>query len=74
MSTAHLKKMANQIARNQALLGDPEETAQRVADHITRFWAPSMIEELVEHATSGEGENLTAVVKTALQLMQDTSS
>jgi formate dehydrogenase subunit delta len=71
MSTAHLKKMANQIARNQSLLGDPEDTAQRVADHITRFWAPSMRQELAEQATSEEGENLTAVVKTALQIMQD---
>ena len=35
----HLVKMANQIADNFSFHGDAEK---RTADHLRRFWAPSM--------------------------------
>ena len=70
MSQAHLTKMANQIARNQAQIGDTACTAERVADHLQRFWAPSMREELAEAAANDEAGQVNAVVKTALSLLK----
>jgi hypothetical protein len=61
--------MANQIARNQALIGDPESTAERVADHLRRFWAPSMRAELSRTAAEDDAGQVNAVVKTALKLL-----
>ena len=69
MSAAHLAKMANQIARNQAQIGEPEATAERVADHMRRFWAPSMRAELAEAAANDDAGTINAVVKTALSLL-----
>ena len=69
MSAEHLIKMANQIARNQAQLGEPEETAARVADHLTRFWARSMHEQLTAEVAADTTGSVNAVVKTALELI-----
>ena len=51
------------------IVGDPDETAARVADHMRRFWAPSMRERLAEEAAQDESGSVTAVVKTALELL-----
>jgi len=42
-SAERLVYMANQIARNLALDGDPAAT---MAEHIRAFWTPRMIEDL----------------------------
>jgi len=62
--------MANQIARNQAQIGDPACTAERVADHLQRFWAPSMRADLAEAAVNDQAGQVNAVVKTALSLLE----
>ncbi|MFT5483455.1 MAG: formate dehydrogenase subunit delta [Halieaceae bacterium] len=69
MSAEHLIKMANQIARNQARLGEPEDTAVRVADHLTRFWAKTMHEQLIAEAAADTTGAVNAVVRTALELI-----
>jgi formate dehydrogenase subunit delta len=46
----HLVKMANQIAANFRYHDDGVE---RIADHLKRFWAPSMKRQLLELAASG---------------------
>ena len=58
-----LVKMANQIAANFSFHPDGVE---RLADHLKRFWAPSMIRLLQDHAASGSTD-LTDVVHQALQ-------
>ena len=45
-----LAYMANQIARNMALDDHP---AVAVADHITAYWTPAMIEMLLTQADAG---------------------
>ena len=45
-----LAYMVNQIARNLALDATPVAT---IADHITAFWTPVMIDMLVEHGSDG---------------------
>ena len=59
----HLIQMANQIAANFSFHKVP---AVSTADHIQRFWAPSMRKLLVAHIESG-GEGLDETVLTAMK-------
>lgn len=45
-----LVKMANQIADNFSF---HEDAVDRLADHLHRFWAPSMIKKLIELLEAG---------------------
>jgi len=46
-----LERMVNQIADNFA--SDPEHGATAIADHLKRFWDPTMRRDLVEAASAG---------------------
>jgi len=63
-----LVKMANQIAENLVFHDDAIE---RIADHLQRFWAPSMRQRLAEHAASG-GAGIRPEVRAALQRLAAT--
>ena len=54
--------MANQIADNFSFHDDAVE---RTADHLRRFWAPSMRERIAEHARGG-GDGLNATARAAV--------
>ncbi|HET6591791.1 MAG TPA: formate dehydrogenase subunit delta [Xanthomonadales bacterium] len=58
-----LVKMANQIADNFAF---HEDTVDRVAEHLARFWAPSMRQKLTEYADAG-GSGLSPTATAAVQ-------
>jgi len=58
-----LVKMANQIAANFSF---HEDAVTRVADHLQRFWAPSMRTELIGHIAAGG----TGVDQTVLQAVR----
>lgn len=63
----HLVRMANQIAENFSFHDD---TVDRVADHLQRFWAPSMRRQLYDfHAAGGSG--LQPSVQKALERLRD---
>ena len=59
----NLIKMANEIAANFSF---HEDTVERVADHLSRFWAPSMKNHLQEYLVQG-GAGLAPEVVAALQ-------
>ena len=59
----HLVKMANQIAENFSFHDDAIE---RVADHIQRFWAPSMHQSLSRYMQQS-GTELRPEVVAALE-------
>ena len=59
----HMIKMANQIADNFAYYDDQ---VALTADHIKRFWAPSMRQKMNEHLQAG-GEGLSEPAKQALR-------
>jgi formate dehydrogenase subunit delta len=61
-----LVKMANQIADNFSFY---EDAADRLADHLRRFWAPSMTKKLLEFQESG-GEGLKPTVTAAMQRLE----
>lgn len=56
MITDKLVRMTNQIAANYAYLPDPEQAAARVADHLRRFWDPTMRSEIIAHFNTGNAD------------------
>lgn len=58
-----LVKMANQIADNFSFHDDAVE---RTADHLRRFWAPSMRDKLVDFEAAG-GNGLNEAARAAVQ-------
>jgi formate dehydrogenase subunit delta len=51
----HLVAMANDIARNFAFQPDTQE---QVANHLARYWAPSMRKRIIAHVEGG-GQGLS---------------
>ena len=58
-----LAKMANQIADNFSF---HEDVVDRIADHLLRFWAPSMLKKLKEFDAE-QGSALKPAAKEALK-------
>ena len=61
-----LVKMANQIADNFSFHDD---AVDRLADHLQRFWAPSMRKKLMEFLEAG-GDGLKSDVIAAVKRLQ----
>ncbi len=61
-----LVKMANQIADNFSF---HEDAVDRLADHLQRFWAPSMRKKLIEFMEAG-GDGLKPDVIAAVKRLQ----
>ena len=61
--TTHLVSMANDIAANLSFQGD---AADKIADHINRFWAPRMRQLLLEYAQD-DGQGLSEALLSALE-------
>ena len=59
----HIRKMANQIAANFSFHDDQ---VTRIADHISRFWAPSMRQLLSGYIGQG-GQGVDEAVREAMQ-------
>jgi formate dehydrogenase subunit delta len=64
----HLRQMANQIAANFAF---HEDQVARIADHLKRFWAPSMRRLLADDVEHG-GEGLEPAVLEAVKELGST--
>jgi formate dehydrogenase subunit delta len=61
--TTHLVSMANDIAANLSFQGD---AADKIADHINRFWAPRMRKLLLEYAAD-DGQGLSEALLPVLE-------
>lgn len=61
-----LVKMANQIADNFSFHDD---AVDRIADHLERFWAPSMLNKLTAHDRSGPA-GVKPAVREALKRLE----
>jgi formate dehydrogenase subunit delta len=61
---ADLERMANQIARNFASRA-PEDAAAGIAEHLQKFWDPSMRRELARAMAAGEIK-VSAAVRDAI--------
>jgi formate dehydrogenase subunit delta len=56
MDVVKLAKMANQIAMNFEHGTEKDKVVAAVADHLRRFWNPSMRAQLVEGQRQGKVE------------------
>lgn len=63
-----LVKMANQIALNLAANGTEEEVAEEIAQHLKRFWSPSMKRSISEHLVLFE-DNLSPLAYKAFVIL-----
>lgn len=61
-----LIKMANQIALNTGALTHPEDSVQKTAEHMRKFWTPAMREQLDAYWRGG-GDGLEPVVTRSLE-------
>ena len=59
----HLIKMINQIADNFATAESADEQAQNIANHVKKFWAPSMISAVALNATDDKVKLQPVVLK-----------
>lgn len=66
----HLIKMINQISNNIAPGEDDNVAAPKVADHIKRFWAPHMKQQVIEYAQN-DGAELQPTAMAAISLLNN---
>lgn len=64
MAMSHLVTMVNDIAAFFAAEEREGHAAEAVVEHLMRYWAPSMRQDLAEHARRG-GRNLSPVAREA---------
>lgn len=65
MDVNKLVRMANQIAANCDAGLDQGKAAAAVADHLRRFWSPTMKREIVEYRKQG-GTGLSDIADKAV--------
>jgi formate dehydrogenase subunit delta len=66
MSTPNLVQMANRIGEFFQAQPDHAEALAGIANHIEKFWAPTMRADMAQHLAQHQGEGLLPVVKEAL--------
>jgi len=66
MNIENLVTMANQIGTFYASYPDQREGRTEIANHLKRYWAPRMREQLFAHIDVEEGEGLHAIVLVAI--------
>ncbi|ARN75970.1 formate dehydrogenase subunit delta [Oceanicoccus sagamiensis] len=64
----HLIKMINQIASNIAIGENDTVASEKVADHIRRFWAKSMKQQIISYVEQG-GDQLQPAAIAAVRLL-----
>jgi len=67
MNNDNLIRMVNRIGAFFAAMPDRDEAMRDLAQHVRRFWAPRMRQQLFEHLDTKQGEGVDALVIAALQ-------
>ena len=72
MDVGKLVKMANQIGEFFAAEPDAQTAEASIAEHLRKFWAPSMRSALLDALDrAGEADALAPLVRDALQRHRD---
>ena len=66
---AHLIQMINQIASNIAIGENDEVAAAKVLDHVKKFWAKSMKQQIIAYVEEGGDELQPAASAAVKQLI-----
>lgn len=72
MHTEHLVTMANDIA-NFFRGAEPDNAARSVADHLRRYWDPTMRKAIIAHYAEG-GRGLSDIARAAVGLLPGAAS
>lgn len=67
MDIQHLVKMANQIGDFFRSYPDVEQAKQDIASHLTRFWAPQMRAQIIQHINDNPDNGLQPLVANAIR-------
>ncbi len=67
MKIEHLVTMANQIGDFFKSFPDQEQAKQDIAQHLIRFWASSMRDQILAHVIENNGEGLEPIVRDAIK-------
>ncbi|MCB5184948.1 formate dehydrogenase subunit delta [Methylobacillus gramineus] len=67
MNIEHLVKMANQIGDFFRSYPDQEQAKQDIASHLTRFWAPQMRQQILDHIAQTTDTGLQPLVLNAIR-------
>ncbi len=70
MNSERLVAMANDIAAFFAADPDQAKAVAGIAQHLTRFWAPRMRRQIIEHRKAG-GPGLSTLAGQAVDLLQE---
>lgn len=66
MQINHLVIMANQIGDFFKSFPDQKQARIDIAQHISRFWAQSMRQQILTHVLENKGEGLEGIVRDAI--------
>lgn len=66
MKIDHLITMANQIGDFFKFYPDRELAKKDIAQHLSRFWASSMRQQILSHVHDKNGEGLEEIVRAAI--------
>lgn len=67
MQIDHLVNMANQIGDFFKSFPDQDQAKKDIAQHLTRFWASSMRQQIAVHVQDKNGEGLDEIVRDAIK-------
>ncbi|MES2013002.1 MAG: formate dehydrogenase subunit delta [Pseudomonadota bacterium] len=67
MKIEHLVTMANQIGDFFKSFPDQDEAKKDIAQHLTRFWAGSMCQQISAHVNNANGQGLEPIVRDAIK-------
>ena len=67
MTLEHLITMANQIGDFFSSYPDQAQARHDIANHIHRFWAHNMREQIVRHVIQNQGQGLHPLVAEAIR-------
>ena len=67
MNIDHLITMANQIGAFFKSYPDQEKAKEDIANHLTKFWAPSMRDQIKVHVEKEAGKGLELIVIDAIK-------
>jgi formate dehydrogenase subunit delta len=66
MQTEHLVTMANQIGDFFKFSPDQVQAKKDIAQHLQRYWASSMRQQLLTHVQQQQGQGLQVIVREAV--------
>jgi formate dehydrogenase subunit delta len=66
MQTEHLVTMANQIGDFFKSFPDEAQAKKDIANHLQRYWAGSMRQQILAHVQEQQGQGLYPIVRDAI--------